>query len=69
MTNVPLCVLLQTTFKLGLGYLPLASSGLDALEAWSVQLPPALLYPHLKHILPCLDEYLKTEASGTITIA
>lgn len=52
--------LLQTTFKLGLSYLPLANAGLDALESWTAQLPAELLKPHFKHILPFLDDYLKT---------
>lgn len=48
------------TFKLGLSYLPLANAGLDALELWSSELPPKLLQPHFKHILPYLDDYLRT---------
>ena len=58
--NIPLTLTLQTTFKLGLSYLPLANAGLSALELWSSQLPVKLLHPQLKHILPSLDEYLKT---------
>ena len=48
------------TFKLGLSYLPLANAGLDALELWSSELSPTLLHPHFKHILPYLDDYLRT---------
>lgn len=55
----------QTTFKLGLSYLPLAHSGLDALEAWSEQLPPELLRPHLKAVLPYLDDYLRVMGTSS----
>ena len=48
------------TFKLGLSYLPLANAGLDALEVWSSELSHKLLQPHFKHILPYLDDYLRT---------
>lgn len=48
------------TFKLGLSYLPLANAGLDALELWSSELSPKILHPHFKHILPYLDDYLRT---------
>ena len=48
------------TFKLGLSYLPLANAGLDALELWSSELSPKLLHPYFKHILPYLDDYLRT---------
>ena len=51
---------LQSTFKLGLSFLPLANAGLDALEAWNAELPAELLKPHFRHILPYLDDYLKT---------
>ncbi|XP_070581112.1 DNA-dependent protein kinase catalytic subunit-like [Ptychodera flava] len=51
---------LQTTFKIGLSYLPLAHAGLDALESWALNLPQTSLQPHYKDILPCLDGYLKT---------
>lgn len=54
----------QTTFKLGLSYLPLANAGLDALESWSAQLSPSVVGPHLRHILPSLDDYLKTSSTG-----
>ena len=50
----------QSTFKLGLSYLPLAHAGLDALEAWNKQLPPALLHKHFSDVLPYLDDYLRT---------
>ena len=53
-------VCMQMTFKLGLSYLPLANAGLDALEVWSSELPPDILHPHFKHILPYLDDYLRT---------
>ncbi len=52
------------TFRMGLSYLPLAIAGLDALEGWASQLPPSLLHPHFKHILPYLDDYLKTQGTA-----
>ena len=52
---------LQTTFKLGLSYLPLARAGLVALQAWSSQLPSSVVDPHFCGILPALDDYLKTK--------
>ena len=52
--------LFQTTFKLGLSYLPLATAGLAALQAWSCQLPSSVVGPHFRSILPALDDYLKT---------
>nr|XP_006812076.1 PREDICTED: DNA-dependent protein kinase catalytic subunit-like [Saccoglossus kowalevskii] len=51
---------LQTTFRIGLGYLPLAHAGLDALETWAFRLQHNALQPYYKDILPCLDGYLKT---------
>ncbi|XP_022110985.1 DNA-dependent protein kinase catalytic subunit-like isoform X2 [Acanthaster planci] len=54
---------LQMTFQLGLSYLPLAETGLEALERWMLHLLPDSLQPHLKVILPLLDGYLR----GTIT--
>ncbi|XP_078691376.1 DNA-dependent protein kinase catalytic subunit-like isoform X2 [Branchiostoma floridae x Branchiostoma belcheri] len=53
---------LQTTFRLGLSYLPLAHAGLDALERWLLNLPRSALEPHFPHILPYLDSYLQTAA-------
>ena len=54
-------VSIQTTFKLGLSYLPLARAGLVALQAWSSQLPASVVNPHFRRILPALDDYLKTK--------
>ena len=48
------------TFKLGLSYLPLAKAGLAALQVWGSQLPPSVVNPHFRAILPALDDYLKT---------
>ena len=56
----------QTTFKLGLSYLPLAKAGLAALQAWSSQLPPSVVNPHFQGILPALDDYLKTRGAEGI---
>ena len=55
------------TFKLGLSYLPLAEAGLTALQTWSSQLPPSVVNPHFRGILPSLDDYLKTRGfDGTM---
>ncbi|XP_056377813.1 DNA-dependent protein kinase catalytic subunit isoform X2 [Hyla sarda] len=55
---------LQTAFKLGLSFPPLANAGLDALEDWSSRIPPDHMEPHYKDILPSLDGYL-TDTSST----
>ncbi|RUS72684.1 hypothetical protein EGW08_019554 [Elysia chlorotica] len=55
---------IQTTFIIGLSYLPLATIGLEALEQWSRLLPRSVLAPHYKHILPYLDAYLRTDFRG-----
>lgn len=55
---------MQMTFRLGLSYLPLAITGLSALEAWASQLQHSILHPHFKHILPYLDGYLKTPGTA-----
>ena len=47
-------------FKLGLSFLPLAETALDALDAWTAELPPDVLHPYLQDVLPYLDGYLKT---------
>ncbi|GFO12449.1 DNA-dependent protein kinase catalytic subunit, partial [Plakobranchus ocellatus] len=56
---------IQTTFTIGLSYLPLATIGLDALEQWSGQLPLSVLAPYYKDILPCLDTYLRTDSKDS----
>ncbi|MEE6464048.1 hypothetical protein FKM82_006146 [Ascaphus truei] len=55
---------LQTAFKLGLSCTPLADAGLDALEDWSAHIPPQIMQPHYKDILPSLDGYLKNSAAS-----
>ncbi|XP_069813698.1 DNA-dependent protein kinase catalytic subunit isoform X2 [Dendropsophus ebraccatus] len=55
---------LQTAFKLGLSFPPLAYAGLDALEDWSSRIPPNKMEPYYKDILPSLDGYL-TDTSST----
>ncbi|XP_030070017.1 DNA-dependent protein kinase catalytic subunit [Microcaecilia unicolor] len=55
---------LQTAFKLGLSYSPLADAGLDALEDWSAYIPQYVIQPHYSEILPYLDGYLKTASSA-----
>ena len=58
----------QVTLKLGLSYLPLANAGLDALEAWTSQLPPGLLQPYLQQILPNMDAYLRTQGTTSESV-
>ncbi|KAG9478931.1 hypothetical protein GDO78_012545 [Eleutherodactylus coqui] len=55
---------LQTAFKLGLSFPPLADAGLDALEYWSSRIPPGIMEPYYNDILPSLDGYL-TDTSST----
>ncbi|XP_070603834.1 DNA-dependent protein kinase catalytic subunit [Erythrolamprus reginae] len=55
---------LQTAFKLGLSYTPMADVALDALEDWSAHIPRYTIQPYYKDIVPCLDGYLKTSASA-----
>lgn len=40
--------------------MPMANAALDALDLWVAKLPPSMMEPHYKHILPYLDDYLKT---------
>ncbi|CAH1795603.1 unnamed protein product [Owenia fusiformis] len=54
---------LQSAFKIGLSYLPLAVAGLKALEHWSSTLPKHVITPHYEQLLPCLDAYLKTKVN------
>ena len=43
--------------------MPLAMTGIDALGQWSRELEPSVIIPHYKHVLPYLNDYLKS--SGT----
>jgi hypothetical protein len=52
---------LQTAFRMGLRFIPLACVGLDALEHWLEVLPMSAIQPHLKQILPCLTDYMSKE--------
>ncbi|XP_055874578.1 DNA-dependent protein kinase catalytic subunit-like [Biomphalaria glabrata] len=56
---------IQTTFIMGLSYLPLANIGLDALQYWSDNLPASLIEPYYAEILPYLDAYLRTDDKGS----
>ena len=38
-------------------------TGIDALSKWSEELEPSVIIPHYKHVLPYLNDYLKS--SGT----
>ncbi|XP_063779765.1 DNA-dependent protein kinase catalytic subunit [Pseudophryne corroboree] len=55
---------LQTAFKLGLSCPALADTGLDALEDWSSRIPPDIIQPFYKDILPSLDDYLTNSSSA-----
>lgn len=52
---------LQTAFRIGLRYLPLARVGLDSLEHWLEVIPRQTIEGHLKEILPPLNDYLSKE--------
>ena len=39
-------------------------SGIDALEQWSRELEPSVIIPHYKHVLPYLNDYLKSSGTG-----
>ncbi|XP_065898419.1 DNA-dependent protein kinase catalytic subunit-like isoform X2 [Dysidea avara] len=54
---------LQVAFRLGLSYLPLAMTGIEALEQWSRDLESSVMMPHYKHVLPYLNDYLKSSAT------
>ncbi|KAI8794714.1 DNA-dependent protein kinase catalytic subunit, partial [Biomphalaria glabrata] len=56
---------IQTTFIMGLSYLPLANIGLDALQYWSDNLPASLIEPYYAEIMPYLDAYLRTDDKGS----
>lgn len=62
--DILLVFILQTTFTIGLSYLPLANIGLSALEYWCKHLPASVLEPYYSEFLPCLDAYLKTDNRG-----
>ena len=40
--------------------MPLAMTGIDTLEQWSRELEPSVIMPHYKHVLPYLNDYLKS---------
>lgn len=58
----------QVSLKIGQSYLILANAGLDAIEHWSRVLPPGVINPYYKDILPCLDAYLKTADFGMAVV-
>lgn len=55
----------QAALKLGLSHVPLANAALDALETWSSHIPPEIMQPCYKLILPLLDGYLKTSGNDS----
>ncbi|KAG8570891.1 hypothetical protein GDO81_011464 [Engystomops pustulosus] len=59
---------LQTAFKLGLSFPPLADAGLDALEEWSSRIPAYIMEPYYKDILPSLDGYLTDTSSTDVSL-
>lgn len=64
-SDVCLCVLMQTALKLGLSHAPLANAALDALEDWSSHVPLETMQPCYTSILPLLDGYLKTTSNDS----
>ena len=46
-----------------MSYLPLAMTGIDALQQWSKELEPSVMMPHYKHVLPYLNDYLKSSVT------
>ena len=38
-------------------------TGIDALEQWSRELEPSVMMPHYKHVLPYLNDYLKSSST------
>jgi hypothetical protein len=62
LVDVPLLVpALDTALRLGVGYLPLARVGLDALERW-LDTRPRSVAPFLPRVLPRLQRYLMADA-------
>lgn len=62
LVDVPLLVpALDTALRLGVGYLPLARVGLDALERW-LDTRPRTVSPFLPRVLPRLHRYLMADA-------
>ena len=55
---------IQMALKMGLSYLSLARTTIDALELWSKTLPPDIIKPLYKNILPYLDAYLTSESDS-----
>ena len=54
---------LQSALINGVGFAPLAVAAFDALESWSSVIGDRL-GPHLKHVLPYLEAYLKPGDEG-----
>jgi hypothetical protein len=50
---------LETAFRLGLSYEPLALQGVEALEKW-LHVAPDKVQPYLPTILPLLADYLQS---------
>ncbi|EDQ84433.1 uncharacterized protein MONBRDRAFT_30238 [Monosiga brevicollis MX1] len=56
---------LDTSLRLGIGYLPLAEAALASLQRWLDVLGLAALQPHLAPLLRRFDQYLTAQASAT----
>ncbi|KAF9116341.1 hypothetical protein BGX27_003334 [Mortierella sp. AM989] len=54
---------IQLALKLGLGYLPLATVGLEAIERW-IDVMDQDNDSWLSQVLPCLNEYLMVQVAG-----
>ncbi|KAG0303333.1 hypothetical protein BGZ98_006787, partial [Dissophora globulifera] len=55
---------IQLALKLGLGYFPLASVGLDAIERW-IDIVERDQDSWFSQVLPCLNEYLLVQVTNT----
>lgn len=54
-----------TLFTVGRSYLTLTQMGIATLQKWVKALNPEDLEPFLKHVLPCLDSYLRSRSLGS----
>jgi hypothetical protein len=67
--DVPVLVpSLDTALRLGVGYLPLARVGLDALERW-LEVRPRSVAPYLTRVLPRLHDYLLVSTEEEAEVA
>lgn len=57
-----LCVYVQVIFNQGLEDLPLACSGLEALQTWRAYMEPNKFLPILEAVIPLLNPYLQSKS-------